>query len=94
MNNSKAFIGYSNDMDGPYKNIEEYSPNKKCKILSISGNMIADILSNKNLNLIGIELFIKGRKLNFSLVFITILICCAKNCETEFYTLFYHINSK
>ena len=71
MNNSKAFIGYSNDMDGPYKNIEEYSPNKKCKILSISGDMIADILSNKNLDLIGTELFIKGRKLNFSLVFIT-----------------------
>ena len=71
MNNSKAFIGYSNDMDDPYKNIEEYIPNKKCKILSISGDMIADILSNKNLNLIGTELFIKGRKLNFSLVFIT-----------------------
>ena len=58
-------------MDDPYKNIEEYIPKKKCKILSISGDMIADILSNKNLDLIGTELFIKGRKLNFSLVFIT-----------------------
>ena len=31
-NDSKAFIEYSNDMDNIYKNIEEYNPNKKCKI--------------------------------------------------------------
>ena len=30
LNDSKAFIEYSNDMDGIYKNIEEYKPNKKC----------------------------------------------------------------
>ena len=34
-------------------------------------DMIADMLSNKKLNPIVIELFIKGRKLNISLVFIT-----------------------
>ena len=33
--------------------------------------MIADMLSNKKLNLIVIELFIRGRKLNISFVFIT-----------------------
>ena len=33
--------------------------------------MIADMLSNKNLNPIVTELFIRGRKLNISLVFIT-----------------------
>ena len=33
--------------------------------------MIADMLSNKKLNAIVTELFIKGRKLNISLVFIT-----------------------
>ena len=33
--------------------------------------MIADILSNKNLNPIIAELFIRGRKLNISLVFTT-----------------------
>ena len=33
--------------------------------------MIADMLSNKMLNQIVIELFIRGRKLNISLVFIT-----------------------
>ena len=29
LNDSKAFIEYSNDMDDIYKNIEEYNPNKK-----------------------------------------------------------------
>ena len=33
--------------------------------------MIADMLSNKNLNPVVSELFIQGRKLNISLVFIT-----------------------
>ena len=33
--------------------------------------MIADLINNKNLNSIVAELFIRGRKLNISLVFIT-----------------------
>ena len=51
-NDSKAFIEYSNDMDDIYKNIEEYNPNKKRKILIVFDDMIADMLSNKKLNLI------------------------------------------
>ena len=58
-------------MDDIYKNIEEYNPNKKCKILILFDNMIADMLSNKKLNPIVSELFIKGRKLKIFLVFIT-----------------------
>ena len=58
-------------MDDIYKNIEEYNPNKKQKILIVFDDMIADMLSNKNLNTIVTELFIGGRKLNISLVFIT-----------------------
>ena len=58
-------------MDDIYKNIEEYNPNKKCKILIVFDNMIADMLSNKKLNPIVSELFIKGRKLKIFLVFIT-----------------------
>ena len=65
-NDSKAFIEYSNDMDDIYKNIEEYNPNKKQKILIVFDDMIADMLNNKNLNLIVTELFIRGRKLNRS----------------------------
>ena len=40
-NDSKAFIEYSNDMDKIYKNIEEYNPNKKRKILIVFDDMIA-----------------------------------------------------
>ena len=47
LNDSKAFIKYSNDMDNIYKNIEEYSSNKKRKILIAFNDMIADMLSNK-----------------------------------------------
>ena len=64
-------------MDSIYKNIEEYNPNKKRKILIIFDDMIANMLNNKKLNPIETELFITGRKLNESLVFITklILLC-------------------
>ena len=58
-------------MDSIYKNIEEYNPNKKRKILIIFDDMIANMLNNKKLNPIETELFITGRKLNESLVFIT-----------------------
>ena len=71
LNDSKAFIEYSNDMDYIYKNITEYNPNKKRRILIVFDDMIADMLSNKKLNPIVTELFIRGRKLNISLVFIT-----------------------
>ena len=67
-NDLKAFIEYSSDMDDIYKNIEEYKPNKKQKILIVFHNMIADMLSNKKLNPVVTELFIRGRKLNIFLV--------------------------
>ena len=45
LNYSKAFTEYTNDKDDIYKNIEEYNPNKKGKILIVFGDMIAVILS-------------------------------------------------
>ena len=57
-------------MNDIYQNIEDYKPNKKRKILIVFNNMIADMLINKKLNPIT-ELFIRGRNLNISLVFIT-----------------------
>ena len=54
-----------------YKNIEEYNQNKKHKISIVFDDIMADMLSNKKLNLIVTELFIRGRKLNTSLVFNT-----------------------
>ena len=44
---------------------------KKLRILVVFDDMIADMLSNKKLNPIVTELFIRGRKINISLVFIT-----------------------
>ena len=54
-----------------YKNIDEYNSSKKHKVLIIFHDMIADMINNKKLNFIVPELFIRGRKLNISLVFIT-----------------------
>ena len=58
-------------MDDIYKSIEEYNLTKKRKILFALDDMIADIFSNKKFNLIVIESFIRGRKLNISFAFIT-----------------------
>ena len=44
---------------------------KNTNILIIFDDMIADMLSNKKRNPVVTDLFIKGRKLNISLVFIT-----------------------
>ena len=70
-NDPKAFIEYSNDMYDVYKNIDEYSIDKERNILIVFDDMTADIIKNKKLNSIVTELFIRGRKLNISLVFIT-----------------------
>ena len=69
-NDPKAFIEYSNDMCDVYKNIDEYNIDKEHKILIVFDDIIADIITNKTLNSIVTELFIRGRKLNISLVFI------------------------
>ena len=52
-------------------NLEEYNLNKDRKIQTVFDNMIIDMISNKKLNPIVTELFIRGRRLNTSLVFIT-----------------------
>ena len=59
----KAFMEYSNDMQDVYKNIEDYNPIKKRKILIVFDDMIADMINNNKLNPVVTELFIRGRKL-------------------------------
>ena len=71
LNDPKAFIEYSNAMDDVYENIDDYNPNRKRKILIVFDDMIADIMTNKKFQAIIKELFIRCRKLNISLVFIT-----------------------
>ena len=69
-NDAKAFMEYSNDMQDVHKNIEDYNPIKKRKILLVFDDIIADMINNNKLNPIVTELFIRGRKLNISIVFI------------------------
>ena len=70
-NDPKAFIEYPNDMHDVYKKIDSYNLGKENKILIVFDDMIADMINNKKLNSVVTELFIRGRKLNISLVFIT-----------------------
>ena len=69
LNNPKAFIEHSNDMHDVYKNIDEYNVEER-KILIVFDDMIADMTNTRKLNSIVTNLFIRGRKLNISLVFI------------------------
>ena len=69
--NPKGFIEYSNDIQDVYKDIEEYNLGKKRKALIVFGGIIADMINNKKLNPLVTELFIRDRKLNISIVFIT-----------------------
>ena len=70
-NDPRAYIQYSNDMHNVYKNISYYNPDKENKILIVFDDMIADMINKKKLNSIVTGLFIRGRKLNISLAFIT-----------------------
>ena len=67
----KAFIKYSNDMQYVYKNIDDCNLDKENKILIVFDDMIADMINNKKINSIVTGLFIRVRKLNTYLVFIT-----------------------
>ena len=71
LNDSKAFIECSNTMNDVYENIDNYNLNRRRKILIVFNDMIADIMTNKKFQSIIKELFIRSRKLNISLVFIT-----------------------
>ena len=71
LNDLKAFIECSNTMDDVYENSDHYIPNRRRQILIAFDDMIADIMTNKKFQSIIKELFIRCRKINISLVFIT-----------------------
>ena len=58
-------------MQDVYKNIEDYNPGRKRKIIIVFDDMIADMINNKKLNPVVTELFVRGRKLNISIIFMT-----------------------
>ena len=70
-NNPSAFIEYPNTMDDVYSNIDDCDPKRERKMLIVFDDKIADIMTNKQFQAIIKELFIRYRKLNISLVFIT-----------------------
>ena len=70
-NDPKAFMEYSNDMQYVYKNMEEYNPGKKHKVLIVFDDMITDMINNKRINPKVTELFIRAKNLNIFIVFIT-----------------------
>ena len=70
-NDPNAFIECSNRMDDFYRNIDDYNPSRKRKILIVFDDMIADIMTNKKFRAITKELFIRCRKVNISLPFTT-----------------------
>ena len=57
-------------MQDVYKNIEDYNLRTNRKVLIVFDDMLADMINKKILNPIVTELFIRGRKLNISIVFI------------------------
>ena len=71
LNDPNACIECLDTMDDVYEDIDDYNPTRKTKILIVFDDMIADIMSNKNFQAIVKELFIRYRKLNISLAFIT-----------------------
>ena len=66
-----AFIKYFNTMDDIYDNTDDYNPKRKRKVLIVFDDLASDIMTNKRFQAIIKELFIRCRKLNISLVFIT-----------------------
>ena len=70
-NDPKAFIEYSKDMQDVYKNIDEYNVDKERTTLIVFDDTIPDMINKKKLNSIVTKLFVRGRKLNISIVFIT-----------------------
>ena len=70
-NDSNAFIEYSNSMDDILSDIEDYNKNRKGKILMIFDDMISLVMSDRRAQQILKDLFIRCRKLNISLCFLT-----------------------
>ena len=58
-------------MNDVYNDTGYYNPTRKRKVLIVFDNIIADIMTNRKFQAIIKELFIRCRKLNISLAFIT-----------------------
>ena len=70
-NDPNAFIEHSNSMDDIFLQIEDYNKKRKRKVLIIFDDMISHVMSDKKAQPILKDLFIRYRKLNISLCFLT-----------------------
>ena len=70
LQNAKAFIEHSNDMNDVFENINDYNKKRNKKVVLVFDDMIADIEHNKKFKKVIKELFYRARKLNVSIVFI------------------------
>ena len=71
LNDPHAFIEYSNDMNDILEDINNYNKKRGKKVLIVFDDMIADIMRSEKFKAIVKELFIRCRKLNISIIFIT-----------------------
>ena len=71
LKNQKVFIDYSQTIDAVYESLEDYYLTKRRKVFIEFDNIIADMEANKKLSPVITKLFLRGRKLNISLVFIS-----------------------
>ena len=83
LNDPHAFIEYSDDMNDVLDDINNYNKNRDKKVLIVFDDMISDIEYNKNFKRIIKELFYRARKINVSIVFITILFQSIKSIKCE-----------
>ena len=67
----RLLLSIQMNMQDVYKNIDEYNVDIEHKILIVFDDMTAYMINDKKLNSVLPELFIRGRKLNIPLVFIT-----------------------
>ena len=71
LNDKNAFIEHSNTMDDIFENIEDYNKKRKRKVVIVFDNMISHVMSNTKGQQVLKDLFIRCRKLNISLCFLT-----------------------
>ena len=71
LEDKNAFIECSNNMDDIPNNIEDYNKKRKRKVLIFFDDMISHVMSNKKAQRDLKDLFIRCRKLNISLCFLT-----------------------
>ena len=64
-------MDYSQTIDDVCENLEDYNPAKKRRVLLVFDDMLADTESNKKIKSLVTELFLRGKEVNVSFVFIS-----------------------